>query len=104
MDLNKAYNSNRENTHKWWDEVHNDNIIAQNAFNETHKVNMFEKLYPGVAFNTLKIYPRHTDDSSTHYIDEDTKVMYSYNYGSGEWHHIDKEHKYYNTCLKKFVK
>lgn len=102
MDLNDAYKSNSEK-HKWWDEVHKDNINSQNTLNESHKLNKFEKLYPGVEFITLKKYPRRTDDRSTHYIDENTKVMYSYDYGSGEWSKIDKDHKFYNSQLKKFM-
>jgi hypothetical protein len=101
MDLNDAYKSNSEK-HKWWDEVHKDNINSQNTLNESHKLNKFEKLYPGVEFITLKKYPRRTDDRSTHYIDENTKVMYSYDYGSGEWSKIDKDHKYYNSHLHLF--
>lgn len=104
MNYNDAYATTDYKTHKFQDEIHKDNIKAQNELNETNKENLFAKLYPCVEYEKLKEYPHRTDDASTHYIDNDTKILYSYNYRDNVWDHCDKDHKFYNNCLKKFIR
>jgi len=100
MNYNDAYATTENKTHKFQDKIHSDAINAQNVLT---KENLFTKLYPCVAYNKLKEYPHRTDDASTHYIDDDTKILYSYNYRDKVWDYCDKDHKFYNNCLKKFI-
>jgi hypothetical protein len=47
---------------------------------------LFNLKYPNIIFENLKQSLYETDDSSTHYLDIKTNIVYSYNYQGEYWY------------------
>ena len=72
---------------------------------ELHKRKyLFNSKYPNVKFENLKLQNNdiETDDSSTHYLDVETNIIYSYDYDEETWYICDYDNLN-EFLIKKFI-